>query len=346
VSALVPRSRRALGAVGPRRFKRRRALAIAQLSRRSLDQIAAGDRPVLAGPWVGGVGMEVLYWIPLLNWLTTEGGVDPARVVAVSRGGADPWYSEVAHHYLDLLDHHSPGEIRAWHEERLRHPDTESHIRVNRDDRDTFERVRELTGERKVDWLHPVLMHRLFAPRWEWGAPGSVVWSRTEQRVLPVHEEAGLDLPASYVAVKGYFNGSFPESERTTQVLERIISTLAEQTTVVFMRGGEDAGGHQPFVPASGLPVLDLSEDLDPRRNLTLQTHVVRGARALIAPYGGFSFLGPFVQTPTLALYSRPGLSTMHLDAIERAGRRLSEGKKRLYKARHIGTLEAARAEE
>jgi hypothetical protein len=290
--------------------------------------------------------MELLYWIPFLNWLTTDGRIDPSRIVAVSRGGADPWYSEVAAYYLDLFDHYSVGHIRAWHEERLRHPDTESHIGVHNDDREAFDLARDLVGERKVEWLHPMLMHRLFSPRWEWGAPGAVVSSRVDLRLLPVHHEPGLDLPESYVAVKGYFNRSFPRSDETTGVLEQIVSTLAEQTPVLFMRGGEDAGGHEPFLPSPDLPMRDVSSDLDPRRNLALQTEIVRGARALITPYGGFSFLGPFVATPTLALYSRPALSTIHLDAIERAGRRLSEGRKRLYKARHVGTLVGATEEE
>jgi hypothetical protein len=346
VGTAVRRGRHALGSVGPRRFKRRRALAISRLSSRRLEQIAKSDRPVVAGPWIGGVGMELLYWIPLLNWITTEGGIDAARIVAISRGGADAWYADVAGRYLDLFDHYSPAEVRLWHEERLKHPDVESRIGVHDHDRDAFQLARELVETKKADWLHPVLMHRLFAPRWDWGASGSVIGGRTLQRLLPARDESGLELPDSYLAVKAYFSSSFPATDENREVLERVVATLAEQTTVILMRAGEESGGHEPFDPSPGLPVRDVSEQLDPRHNLTLQTQIVRGARALISPYGGFSFLGPYVQTPTLALYSRPRLSTVHLDAIERVGRRLSEGKKRLYRARHVGTLQAADSRE
>jgi hypothetical protein len=343
---VIRRGRRALGSVGPRRFKRRRALTISRLSARKLEQIAKSDRPVVAGPWVGGVGMELLYWIPLLNWVTTEGGIDPARVVAISRGGADAWYSGVAREYHDLFDHHSPAELRLWHEDRLRHPDTESHIGVHNHDREAFKRAREQSGEKSADWLHPVLMHRLFAPRWEWGAPGTIIATRTEQRPLPARDDRKLDLPESYLAVKGYFNLSFPATDANREALERVVSTLAEQTPVVLVRGVEEAGGHEAYIPSPGLPVRDVSKQLDPRQNLSVQTQIIRGARALISPYGGFSFLGPYADTPTLALYSTPHLTTVHLDTIERVARRLADGRKRLYRARHIGSLQAVSGQE
>jgi hypothetical protein len=205
-------------------------------------------------------------------------------------------------------------------------------------DRAAFELAREEAGERNAEWLHPVLMHRLFAPRWEWGASSAVVAAHTEQRALPVQDAGDLGLPETYVAVKLYFSPSFPDTDENRAALERVITALAEQTAVVLLRGGEETGGHEAYVPPSSLPVQDFSERLEPRHNLALQTQVVRGARALISTYGGFSFLGPYAGTPTLAVYSRPGLSAMHLDAIERVARRLGE-KRRLYRARHVGTL-------
>ena len=335
---VIDTGRRALGSVGPRRYKRRRALTIGQLAARKIDQIASSDRLIVAGPWIGGVGMELLYWIPFLNRLTSERGVDPDRVVAISRGGADPWYAKVASSYIDLLGHYSADEIRAWHEERLRHPDTESHIGMRGHDRAAFDLVRDVTGERNAEWLHPVLMHRLFAPRWEWGASSAVIAAHTEQRALPLEEPEDLGLPQTYVAVKLYFSPSFPDTSENHGALEHVITALAGQTPVVLLRGGEETGGHEPYVPPSSLPVQDISDRLEPRRNLALQTQVVRGARALISTYGGFSFLGPYAGTPTLAVYSRPEVSAMHLDAIERVARHLGKGR-RLYRARHVGTL-------
>jgi len=58
---------------------------------------------------------------------------------------------------------------------------------------------------------------------------------------------------------------------------------------------------------------------MTPETNLDVQTRVIAGARALIGTYGGFSYLGPFVGTPTLAFYSHPtGFRFDHLDVARR----------------------------
>ena len=46
----------------------------------------------------------------------------------------------------------------------------------------------------------------------------------------------------------------------------------------------------------------DASRWLEPGNNLAVQAQIVAGADTLVSTYGGFSYLGPFVGTPTLAL--------------------------------------------
>jgi hypothetical protein len=55
---------------------------------------------------------------------------------------------------------------------------------------------------------------------------------------------------------------------------------------------------------------------LDPRRNLAEQTRIVASARALVCTYGGFSYLGPFTGTPTLAFWSNDPGNLFHLDLM------------------------------
>src|SRR4051794_25018671 len=69
-----------------------------------LTGAARFGRPVLVGPYVGEVGYEVLYWIPLVRRLLEEHGIPPRAVVAVSRGGCASWYEGVADEYVDALD--------------------------------------------------------------------------------------------------------------------------------------------------------------------------------------------------------------------------------------------------
>ena len=73
--------------------------------------IARGDGDVIVGPWTGEVGFELLYWIPFLNWLVDQ-GLDPSRLVVVSRGGAAPWYRHLTTRYIDVLDLLTPEQFR------------------------------------------------------------------------------------------------------------------------------------------------------------------------------------------------------------------------------------------
>src|SRR5688500_192247 len=43
--------------------------------RTRLDQIAAGDGPIIVGPWSGEVGFEVLYWGPFVEWVRSQWGI-------------------------------------------------------------------------------------------------------------------------------------------------------------------------------------------------------------------------------------------------------------------------------
>jgi hypothetical protein len=78
----------------------RRASAI----QRELAALAGAGGPIVAGPWLGEVGFELLYWIPFLRWFTEQYGVPPERMVAVSRGGgAAAWYGSLAARSYDAL---------------------------------------------------------------------------------------------------------------------------------------------------------------------------------------------------------------------------------------------------
>ena len=54
----------------------------------SSQSLAAEGRPIVAGPWLGEVGFELLYWIPFLRWFAERYEVPPERLIAVSRGGS------------------------------------------------------------------------------------------------------------------------------------------------------------------------------------------------------------------------------------------------------------------
>lgn len=310
---------------------------------RELETLAAGDGPIVAGPWTGGLAQELLYWIPLLNWLTTEGGVDPARVTAVSRGGADTWYAEVSGAYVDLLDHFTLPEVREWHASRTKGDPRQSlRLGAHRLDR---EALRLAASGEPASWLQPSILRRLHGDRT--GRRRNRIWDEKAavHRFLRAGGDAGLELPADYAALLVDTGQTIAATDESLAVLDRFVSSLTEETNVVLVRStvAPDAHTGVPFVPASRERLHDPLPEVEPRRSLALLSEIVAGASFLVASYSELSFLGPYLSTPTLALYSRSVPDVAELDVMERAAHKLDR-ERRLFRARHLRALRAARS--
>ena len=143
--------------VAKRRAERRSVAAAA-----ALERLRAGSGPLIAGPWTGAVSFELMYWIPLLNWLTELRGTDG---VAISRWGADEWYVDVATHYVDVLDVFSPELVERRAAMRV---DGAGNEKISTFDKRVFQVARRLVDGRP-EWVHPELAARLFTPYWRWG---------------------------------------------------------------------------------------------------------------------------------------------------------------------------------
>ncbi len=121
---IVRRVGRAVGRALPRRWRLRvsggRASLLSARTRLRLRRLAASGKPIIAGPYFGEVGFELLYWIPFLAWFAERYGVPPERMIAISRGGAASWYAHLASRYCDVFEVMDAGEFRARNERRIR----------------------------------------------------------------------------------------------------------------------------------------------------------------------------------------------------------------------------------
>jgi hypothetical protein len=307
----------------PRPLRRRAALVVHETESRRLRRIAGGTGPVVAGPWTGDVGLELLYWLPFLRWLTTEGGVDPTRVVAVSRGGVGDWYADVSNTYVDLHDHFPADRVMRWGDDS---------------DRRAVELAQESAGIERSERLHPSLLRRLFGARWEHGASSSVVSAHTTHASLPAGAPANTELPGPYAAVKLDFNEHLPNTAANRDILRRTVEWFGERMSVVCLQ--DVAPGRESFVPETTERVQTIV--LEPSRSLAEQSAIVRNADVFVSTYTGCSYLGPYVETPTIALYSDAPSDLVHLDLIDRVGRQLGDEGSRLFRARHVGSLSTA----
>jgi hypothetical protein len=302
---LVPRGLRIAGS-------RAIAAGTSRALERSLRRIGEGRRPVIAGPWLGEVGFELLYWIPFLRWALAAGGIDPARVTAVSRGGPEAWYQDVAGRYRDVLDFWSAEEFRNRNEARSRAAGERKQAQIGEPDREIFERVMLEVGG-PADLLHPSLMYGLYRTFW-WGH-ATPAWVHRHARFGRYRPAAGVSLPAlpaAYVAVKFYFNECFPATDQNRAAASLIVRRLSERTAVVELSTGLALDDHSDYDLAGR--AASVRSVMTPRDNLAVQSAVVERARGFVGTYGGFSYLAPFHGIPSIGLYSRPeGFSRAHL---------------------------------
>lgn len=292
---------------------------------RAVDKLLArklvGDGPVIVGPWLSEIGFEVLYWLPMLNRLFVEHEVAPDRVMTLTRGGADCWYRELADHRLEILDIVTPGELREQQDARVREGGLQKQLELSRFEHDLLRVARARAGWKDAAVIDPSEMYSRFLPFWGWRRSVKHALSRVTFRPLPEPPPlpSPLALPDDYVAVKAYFSSCFQPTERNQRFIADLVRRLAARTNVVLLSTGLNIDDHTDVVVGAEGNVIDARPWMTPQDNLAVQTQIIRGARALVTSYGGFSYLGPFLGVPSIALWSDYTFNGAHLEMMRRA---------------------------
>ena len=330
---------RGIGRVMPRSWRLRvseaRARALSARTRHQLGRLAASGRPIIVGPYFGEVGFELLYWIPFLTWFSEEFAVGPERIVAVSRGGAASWYAHVAARYCDVFEVMDHAAFRLRNESRATHLGEQKQIARTAFDEEI---IREVKARRGVNGevLHPSTMYALFAPFW-WGhLPIAWIDSHARyRRLAPPPLAAGLSLPATFTAVKFYFNDCFENSAEARAFVQDVVRDVTQSQPVVSLSTGLTIDDHAACEPHRSDAVIQ--PGYEAQTNLDVQTAIVGRASRFVGTYGGFAYLAPFLGVRATAYFTDPhGYSIRHLDVARLAIERMGGGP--LLDVRAIGT--------
>ncbi len=300
----------------------------AEETRQAVTLMRSTGRPIVVGPWLSETGFELLYWIPFVRWAQRYGHLRPGRVVAISRGGAAPWYHGLADRYVDVFDLVSLEEFREGNDRRILAQDGQKHYEATGFDREIVRRAVERLGLPDHEWLHPGLMYSLFRAVWLQLAPFDLARAFTVPRALSVAREPRLpDLPARYIAVKFYTNQALPQDPANERFVTGLLDRLGRRGDLVLLQTGLALDDHGEFTGGAPGHIHRVDHLMTPSNNLEIQTRVIAGADALVTTYGGFSYLGPLLGVKTLAFYSNPfGFRMDHLDVARRMFREVSGG--------------------
>jgi hypothetical protein len=283
---------------------------------RAVAKAGRDGTPVLLGPFLGEIGYELEYWIPFLRRLLREHRIAPEQATVMTRGGAALWYRDFAANELDVLELLSPEEYLPQLEERRRRAGDLKQLRVGRFDRELVALARERLGDFTL--VHPGLMFTRLRGLWFKDEPLETLGPRVEYRRLDVEPQELPVLPSDYVAVKAYFNEVLPATAETRAFLRAAIERLAETVDVLLLSTGLYVDDHEEWATESPR-VHPIEHLLRPQDNLAVQTRLIAGARGLVATYGGFSYLGPFLGVPTRTFYSVEQTVPLHLEVLRQA---------------------------
>lgn len=315
-------------------------------ARRAVDRLAWTGGPIVAGPWLSEVGFELLYWVPFLRWVRDHRPDLADRLVILSRGGVAHWYEGISSTYVDVFDLIGLDEfVRGQAEARALNRGQKQFLVLDWE-RALVARAAARLGLGKVEVLHPSLMYQVVR---QLGKVGSV--PRMQQiasyRLIAPPEPGPLAgvLPEEYVAVKFYFNDSFPDTGPNQRFIAGALRALTDRTNVVLLNTGLRLDEHADYemLPSERLFRIDLA--MEPRTNLQLQTIAIGRARAFVGTYGGLSYLAPMLGVASLALYSDPEkFFQHHLDAAQRIFRGPAWGPFVALDTAHLGLVRLAYA--
>jgi hypothetical protein len=287
-----------------------------RLAERSLRRAARSGEHLLLGPVLGEIGYELEYWIPFMRRELHRHGIAPEQVTVMTRGGAALWYRDFAGAELDILGLMPPERYLSALEARRRRAGDLKQLRVDPFDRELVAIAEQRLGP--LTAVHPGLMYERLRGLWFKDVPLDELWPRLEYRRLAVQPDPTLVPSKDYVAVKLYFNECLTPRAENRAFFRRSVERLADEIDVVLLSTGLLVDDHEEWTTRH--PRVHAVEDrLRPEDNLAVQTRIIAGARGLVATYGGFSYLGPFLGVPTVTFYEIEQTVPLHLEVIARA---------------------------
>jgi hypothetical protein len=282
--------------------------------------------PVVAGPFTGEVGFELLYWIPFIRWAVREFPDLEGRLVVVSRGGVQPWLTGLDVEYVDILSMFSPEDFarhRALAEKQRRG--------LAEFEEQVCEAVKQRLGFSEAAVLHPSLFYQgyfRFLKVNQLAYPKSVRQGENDLEGLtavyhPIEvPEPGIlaeHLPDEFVAVRFYSSASFADEPEGQHFTSAVIRSLSSHTNVVVLGHRFDLDEHRDVRGELPPNVITIDHLLEPDNNLALQTVVVGRAKAFVGTYGGFAYLAPFLGVPSLSFsMDRARTHSWHFELAQR----------------------------
>jgi Glycosyltransferase family 9 (heptosyltransferase) len=262
--------------------------------RDTVDVLARGTGPVVAGAWRGDLALELLLWRPFLLWVAGQHQELASRLVVVSRGRVANWYADVSRAYVDLADlfDYPPANV-------ARHANAVELGKAPRalDDDELDLAVRDaILSDDSGAFLSPALLREAYVARVK-GNLSQLAPILDARPLSPGPTPSPVELPPRGYTVAAFpYSELFPETAENREAAAALIASVTADRPVVVVGGdlprldGTDA--------AVALPAIGAGTSLAQFQAL------VAGAHSFVGSWSGLAHLGSAVGVPVTAMYS------------------------------------------
>jgi hypothetical protein len=277
----------------------------------ALDEARRGDAPILIGPWTGGVGHEILYWIPMLRWFRKSYNIDKSRIVVISRGGVKDWYTGVLGAYLDMFDL-LPLKRQDYRDDALRRvSSSEAPPAAGKIEKEIYKEAARAIGAERFTTLHPQVMFKLFKRRWSGLAGDTFVTRHTRAQPIGAGTSAAEKrlgpLPADYVAVSLWFGDALPDTPENRELATRFILQLSQACDVFLLEPCIDPQSSPMALVGPDPRIHRIDAEIRPSEILAVHSGVIAGARAFVTTSGAMAHLGQALGRTVAAVSAADG---------------------------------------
>lgn len=266
-------------------------------------------KPIVVGPWRSEVGFESLYWLPFLRWFVRDYGIDPKRLVVLTRGGASVLYGTSS---VDLFRLRSVDAVRLENQYDWQQSKVQKQMRCTQWDRDVLkEAAAHVLGRTETFLtLHPSWMYWALEPFWNEDRGMAYLASMTDFAPVTGIKAVQQELPSAYVAMKWYSRPTLEaHDEQVQRAISDIVSVVGAQSKIVLLQGTPECDDHSDLLIQH--PSIVTVPPAPPQQNLAQQIQILAKAQAFIGTYGGMAQLALRLGIPSLSLYKEFG-ATAH----------------------------------
>lgn len=271
------------------------------------------DWPILVGPWRSELGFEANYWLPFVEKLIAD-GVDRKRLIPVTRGGADIWYTDQGG--VELYDLRTVQQVRVENRRQAAELGIRKQDRLTPFDAQVLKDAAKRKGLHRYHVLHPAWMYHTLAPFWAGKRGMSWLLQRTHYRQIPAGPgPEGLSLPEQFLAVRFYARDTFPMNVMITQqFVEAVVQTVAATMPVVVLESRIFADDHTDFKIGPMPNVYHLPDlyPVTPKNIFAVQSAVIGRSQGFVGTYGGFAQTVLRMGKPSVSFYLEWGGTSVH----------------------------------